>query len=121
MREMICDNLAAGITYQGTSWTKEYQLSYYLLLHKLKKEIDTNITILHFLQVFLLQVLNSHQLNDELQRLTTVLNKDYNLHFSIGYAKYDESLKTSTDILKKADEGLYKIKKSRTHLVDILQ
>lgn len=62
-----------------------------------------------------------NELNDELQRLTTVLNKDYNLHFSIGYAKYDESLKTSTDILKKADEGLYKIKKSRTHLVDILQ
>ena len=35
--EMICDNLAAGITYQGTSWTKEYQLSYYL---KDKKKIN---------------------------------------------------------------------------------
>ena len=27
---MICDNLAAGITYQGKNWTKEYQLSYYM-------------------------------------------------------------------------------------------
>ena len=27
--EMICDNLAAGITYQGKNWTKEYQLSYW--------------------------------------------------------------------------------------------
>ena len=35
--EMICDNLAAGITYQGKNWTKEYQLSYYM---KDKKEIN---------------------------------------------------------------------------------
>ena len=28
--EMICDTLAAGITYQGKNWTPEYQLSYYL-------------------------------------------------------------------------------------------
>lgn len=27
--EMICDTLAAGITYQGKNWTKEYQLSYF--------------------------------------------------------------------------------------------
>lgn len=27
--EMICDNLAAGITYQGKKWTKEYQLEYF--------------------------------------------------------------------------------------------
>lgn len=62
-----------------------------------------------------------NELNDELQRLTTTLDKDYNLHFSIGFAKYDDSVNTSADILKKADEGLYKIKKSRIHLADILQ
>ena len=28
--EMICDNLAAGMTYQGKNWTKEHQLEYYL-------------------------------------------------------------------------------------------
>ena len=27
--EMICDSFAAGITYQGKNWTKEYQLSYW--------------------------------------------------------------------------------------------
>lgn len=27
--EMICDSLAAGITYKGKEWTKEYQLSYW--------------------------------------------------------------------------------------------
>ena len=28
--ELICDTLAAGITYQGKKWTKDYQLNYYL-------------------------------------------------------------------------------------------
>ena len=28
--EMICDTLAAGITYQKEKWTKDYQLQYYL-------------------------------------------------------------------------------------------
>lgn len=28
--EMICDKLAAGITYQGKKWTKEYELGYWL-------------------------------------------------------------------------------------------
>lgn len=27
--ELICDSFAAGITYQGKKWTKEYQLSYW--------------------------------------------------------------------------------------------
>ena len=27
--EMICDNLAAGLTYQGKNWIKEYQLEYF--------------------------------------------------------------------------------------------
>lgn len=28
--EMICDTLAAGMTYQKENWTKDYQLNYYL-------------------------------------------------------------------------------------------
>lgn len=28
--EMICDNLAAGMTYQGSKWTNDYQLNYYM-------------------------------------------------------------------------------------------
>ena len=28
--EMICDTLAAGMTYQGKKWTLDYQLNYYL-------------------------------------------------------------------------------------------
>lgn len=28
--EMICDSLAAGMTYQKDKWTKDYQLNYYL-------------------------------------------------------------------------------------------
>ena len=27
--EMVCDSFAAGMTYQGKNWTKEYQLSYW--------------------------------------------------------------------------------------------
>ena len=27
--ELICDSMAAGMTYQGKDWTKEYQLSYW--------------------------------------------------------------------------------------------
>lgn len=40
--ELICDDMAAGITYQGKNWTKEYQLSYW----KHKKErvhMDENL------------------------------------------------------------------------------
>ncbi|MBR1802834.1 MAG: catalase [Clostridia bacterium] len=28
-KEMVCDTLAAGMSYQGKNWTKEYQLSYW--------------------------------------------------------------------------------------------
>ena len=35
--ELICDNLAAGMTYQGESWTKEHQLEYYLKVKSTKK------------------------------------------------------------------------------------
>ena len=45
--EMICDSFAAGQTYQGKKWTKEYQLSYWkkvkdnAIIHpKIKKLLD---------------------------------------------------------------------------------
>lgn len=28
--EMVCDSLAAGMTYKGKHWTKEYQLNYWM-------------------------------------------------------------------------------------------
>ena len=34
--ELICDNLAAGMTYQGKNWTIEHQLEYYLKTKKNK-------------------------------------------------------------------------------------
>ena len=35
--EMLCDTLAAGMTYQGKNWTKEYQLSYWKKTEKKRK------------------------------------------------------------------------------------
>ena len=35
--EMICDNLAAGMTYMGESWTNDYQVKYYLKDRETKK------------------------------------------------------------------------------------
>ena len=40
--EMICDTLAAGMTYQGKNWTKDYQLQYYLEDRK-RKNINPKI------------------------------------------------------------------------------
>ena len=40
--EMICDTLAAGMTYQGKNWTKDYQLKYYLEDRK-RKHINPKI------------------------------------------------------------------------------
>lgn len=37
--EMICDTLAAGLTYQGKNWTKDYQLSYW---NKTKEKRNIN-------------------------------------------------------------------------------
>lgn len=40
--EMICDNLAAGMTYQGKKWTKDYQLKYWEK-EKQKNKINNKI------------------------------------------------------------------------------
>ena len=38
--EMVCDKLAAGITYNGKNWTKETQLNYYI-------NNERNVSIIH--------------------------------------------------------------------------
>lgn len=40
--ELICDSMAAGITYQGKEWTKEYQLTYW---NRVKDRIKANPSI----------------------------------------------------------------------------
>ncbi len=46
--EMLCDKMAAGITYQGKNWTKEYELKYWLnekehiLLNQKVKDLVTD-------------------------------------------------------------------------------
>lgn len=35
--EMVCDTLAAGITYQGKKWTRDYQLNYWLKVRETSK------------------------------------------------------------------------------------
>ena len=46
--EMLCDKMAAGITYQGKNWTKEYELQYWLnekdhiLLNQKVKDLVTD-------------------------------------------------------------------------------
>ncbi len=52
--EMICDQLAAGIVYQGKkNWTKEYQLSYW---EKHKEKVPVNDGIKEFVTTVLTQV-----------------------------------------------------------------
>ncbi len=41
--EMICDKLAAGMTYQGKNYTFKYQLEYWEKERKYKKDINENI------------------------------------------------------------------------------
>lgn len=47
--EMICDTMAAGLTYQGKNWTKDYQLNYWLsrssgrLINKKMEKLVTKV------------------------------------------------------------------------------
>ena len=53
--EMLCDTFAAGMTYQGKDWTKEYQLSYWTrvkqkakmhpVMEKLLEKVYTEVSI----------------------------------------------------------------------------
>jgi hypothetical protein len=53
MTEMICDQLAAGIVYQGKNWTKEYQLSYW---NKYKDLFQLNNNLKEFITRILTDV-----------------------------------------------------------------
>ena len=46
LREMVCDQVAAGMVYQGKKWVKEYQLSYW---NKNKDKFRANEKIKTFL------------------------------------------------------------------------
>ena len=72
--EMVCDTLAAGMTYQKEKWTKDYQLKYYLEDRE-RKHINPKIDNM------LLEVYNSVSENgiDEVVK-PKVLKKIYNKH-----------------------------------------
>lgn len=53
------------------------------------------------------------ELNNELVKLASERGKPYTLHFSVGYKRYDSSIRDIPTFIAKADEGLYHIKKSR--------
>ena len=59
------------------------------------------------------------ELNDELATLCSRNEKEYVLHFSVGYKRLDSSIETVYDFVKKADEGLYRIKSAREQIVEI--
>lgn len=58
-------------------------------------------------------------LNEELLRLSDKREKEYVLNFSVGYKKLDSGIETVSDFIKKADEGLYRIKKARKQILEI--
>ena len=73
--EMVCDSMAAGMTYQGKNWTDDYQLSYWLRtrekarihpkLDKLLTKVYTDIS-----KKGVREVINSKYLKDLYDRYT---------------------------------------------------
>ena len=53
LAEMLCDKLAAGIIYEGKSWTKEYELEYW---NREKENILINEKVKNLITDFLTQV-----------------------------------------------------------------
>lgn len=51
--EMICDKLAAGMTYQGKKWTKEYELSYW---ERERDKIEINPKLKDFVTAVMTEV-----------------------------------------------------------------
>jgi len=72
--EMICDTLAAGLTYQGKNWTKDYQLKYYLEDRK-RKNINPKIDKI-LLEVY--ELVAENGINDVINSKT--LKRIYNKH-----------------------------------------
>lgn len=60
---------------------------------------------------------NAEEFGNEINRLLSeeALKKDkeYNLHLSIGYTKYNDSIQTIPELIDAADEQLYEIKNQR--------
>ena len=77
--EMICDTFAAGMTYQGKNWTKEYQLSYWNKVKEeaqMKEEIKELLTTVYekVATTSLKQGLNKKYIKDLYQKL--VIDKE---------------------------------------------
>ena len=72
--EMICDTLAAGMTYQGKNWTNDYQLKYYLKDRE-KKNINPKIDKI-LLEVY--ENVSQNGINKVINKKT--LKKLYNKH-----------------------------------------
>ena len=79
--EMICDTLAAGKTYKGTNWKKDYQLSYW---QKERKTVKMNECIQNVLTEVYTQVaseginktINRHNLKEIYNRCTNTKVED---------------------------------------------
>ena len=63
---MVCDSLAAGMTYQGKEWTKEYQLSYW---NRVKGKAKLHPAMFQLLERFYKEV--------SIQGVNPVLKKKY--------------------------------------------
>ncbi len=59
-------------------------------------------------------------INALLNEKTLKQNKEYTLHFSVGYKRYSSDYKTVPEFIKAADEGLYMIKNSRPRIKDFI-
>ena len=64
--ELVCDSLAAGMTYQGKNWTKEYQLSYW---NRVKGKAKLHPAMFQLLDRFYTEV--------SIQGVDSVLKKKY--------------------------------------------
>ena len=64
--EMICDSMAAGMTYQGKNWSKEYQLSYW---NRVKEKAKLHPQMEKLLDRVYLEISK--------QGLNPVLNREY--------------------------------------------
>ena len=80
--EMICDTMAAGQTYQGKNWSKEYQLSYWNNVRD-KAKLNPNM----------LKLLDKTYLEISKKGLNAVLKKKYLRKLYEKYSKEDKSWK----------------------------
>ena len=53
------------------------------------------------------------QLEESIETANKETKKEYTLHYSVGCEKYDPKQDSIEDVLKKADEEMYKMKKNK--------